>query len=108
MIRRPPRSTLFPYTTLFRSLDHGQLEAAQDRLRRFALEQEGERGLDELLRCRMRRVARHVRRPDRDLVGRGAASVADGDVVDGAAAGCDADGGHGGAFYCTVEQRSSY
>src|SRR3712207_6847225 len=23
MIRRPPRSTLFPYTTLFRSLDHG-------------------------------------------------------------------------------------
>src|SRR5258705_4621632 len=22
MIRRPPRSTLFPYTTLFRSLDH--------------------------------------------------------------------------------------
>src|SRR5688572_33510677 len=26
MIRRPPRSTLFPYTTLFRSfLDHGRL-----------------------------------------------------------------------------------
>src|SRR3989442_15155599 len=24
MIRRPPRSTLFPYTTLFRSLRHGQ------------------------------------------------------------------------------------
>src|SRR5258708_18141974 len=23
MIRRPPRSTLFPYTTLFRSLGHG-------------------------------------------------------------------------------------
>src|SRR5256885_2947144 len=23
MIRRPPRSTLFPYTTLFRSQDHG-------------------------------------------------------------------------------------
>src|SRR2546427_9508052 len=22
MIRRPPRSTLFPYTTLFRSIDH--------------------------------------------------------------------------------------
>src|SRR2546430_7751597 len=22
MIRRPPRSTLFPYTTLFRSMDH--------------------------------------------------------------------------------------
>src|SRR3712207_7409533 len=28
MIRRPPRSTLFPYTTLFRSLNLGQ----QDRL----------------------------------------------------------------------------
>src|SRR2546421_9560246 len=30
MIRRPPRSTLFPYTTLFRShrrAEHGQLEA---------------------------------------------------------------------------------
>src|SRR5256885_9620887 len=26
MIRRPPRSTLFPYTTLFRSVLSGQLE----------------------------------------------------------------------------------
>src|SRR3712207_8032375 len=25
MIRRPPRSTLFPYTTLFRSVDRGQV-----------------------------------------------------------------------------------
>src|SRR3712207_8558937 len=25
MIRRPPRSTLFPYTTLFRSLRHAEL-----------------------------------------------------------------------------------
>src|SRR3712207_7984838 len=24
MIRRPPRSTLFPYTTLFRSVTHGE------------------------------------------------------------------------------------
>src|SRR5256885_8103226 len=24
MIRRPPRSTLFPYTTLFRSVDHAE------------------------------------------------------------------------------------
>src|SRR3712207_8270950 len=36
MIRRPPRSTLFPYTTLFRSLKalvghhHGESEAAQE------------------------------------------------------------------------------
>src|SRR2546422_10477933 len=27
MIRRPPRSTLFPYTTLFRAVDHHRLEA---------------------------------------------------------------------------------
>src|SRR2546426_2383276 len=27
MIRRPPRSTLFPYTTLFRSIDFGGLTA---------------------------------------------------------------------------------
>src|SRR2546422_6282040 len=27
MIRRPPRSTLFPYTTLFRSLSHQALAA---------------------------------------------------------------------------------
>src|SRR5258706_2242815 len=26
MIRRPPRSTLFPYTTLFRSLTRGELK----------------------------------------------------------------------------------
>src|SRR3712207_6931344 len=26
MIRRPPRSTLFPYTTLFRSFDEGSAE----------------------------------------------------------------------------------
>src|SRR2546430_12836610 len=26
MIRRPPRSTLFPYTTLFRSTAHGPVE----------------------------------------------------------------------------------
>src|SRR3712207_6256479 len=35
MIRRPPRSTLFPYTTLFRSAlglpEHGQLDAESDR-----------------------------------------------------------------------------
>src|SRR5256885_3508537 len=30
MIRRPPRSTLFPYTTLFRSLpDHGEDEVGE-------------------------------------------------------------------------------
>src|SRR5688572_31002870 len=29
MIRRPPRSTLFPYTTLFRSLQFAQTEIAR-------------------------------------------------------------------------------
>src|SRR5256885_8649917 len=29
MIRRPPRSTLFPYTTLFRSVQLGGLDAAR-------------------------------------------------------------------------------
>src|SRR3712207_8930642 len=29
MIRRPPRSTLFPYTTLFRSMTNAQLTALQ-------------------------------------------------------------------------------
>src|SRR2546422_4275394 len=32
MIRRPPRSTLFPYTTLFRSSLDDQITAAQARL----------------------------------------------------------------------------
>src|SRR5256885_7283265 len=31
MIRRPPRSTLFPYTTLFRSM-HEQMRTAQQRI----------------------------------------------------------------------------
>src|SRR3712207_7828923 len=30
MIRRPPRSTLFPYTTLFRSRSHGSLRMAAE------------------------------------------------------------------------------
>src|SRR2546430_16772394 len=36
MIRRPPRSTLFPYTTLFRSLEPQSI--GSDRLRAFALQ----------------------------------------------------------------------
>src|SRR5258708_10263767 len=36
MIRRPPRSTLFPYTTLFRSPDQrGRLEPGRGSVRRF-------------------------------------------------------------------------
>src|SRR3712207_9462655 len=40
MIRRPPRSTLFPYTTLFRSRIQGalaSLEAGPDELKRIYL-----------------------------------------------------------------------
>src|SRR3712207_7288444 len=37
MIRRPPRSTLFPYTTLFRSVDAEHVEAVRER--RGGLEQ---------------------------------------------------------------------
>src|SRR3712207_9010086 len=33
MIRRPPRSTLFPYTTLFRSRRKGSQGRAEDRVR---------------------------------------------------------------------------
>src|SRR2546422_8042457 len=33
MIRRPPRSTLFPYTTLFRSLALGRLDRMTERER---------------------------------------------------------------------------
>src|SRR5258706_6172232 len=31
MIRRPPRSTLFPYTTLFRSAEHADFRAWKER-----------------------------------------------------------------------------
>src|SRR3712207_7112875 len=35
MIRRPPRSTLFPYTTLFRSVDDDDLVVRRDRSERL-------------------------------------------------------------------------
>src|SRR2546429_5411204 len=45
MIRRPPRSTLFPYTTLFRSalLRHVSQRPAGERLERRVLEAEQQR-----------------------------------------------------------------
>src|SRR5438876_5394207 len=38
MIRRPPRSTLFPYTTLFRSLPHNLDGPADDRREQVGVE----------------------------------------------------------------------
>src|SRR5437660_6177653 len=38
MARRPPRSTLFPYTTLFRSARHDERSAAREALVRVASE----------------------------------------------------------------------
>src|SRR3712207_7192647 len=38
MIRRPPRSTLFPYTTLFRSLDVGRARLQPDDVRLLQLQ----------------------------------------------------------------------
>src|SRR3712207_8190856 len=46
MIRRPPRSTLFPYTTLFRSVGAAIVAEQQDRRRLVGLEQV-EAGSDE-------------------------------------------------------------
>src|SRR3712207_7381481 len=47
MIRRPPRSTLFPYTTLFRSDGRGHLEGGRGRLRedRGAGQEHGDAGI---------------------------------------------------------------
>src|SRR3712207_6857287 len=63
MIRRPPRSTLFPYTTLFRSHDRGDVHRPP--------EQAGHRQHQGGRAVRARRRGRHprradlVRRPDR-------------------------------------------
>src|SRR2546430_12834295 len=43
MIRRPPRSTLFPYTTLFRSLDDAEI--IERRRRRLRIGQRLERAV---------------------------------------------------------------
>src|SRR2546426_10202849 len=48
MIRRPPRSTLFPYTTLFRSLER---KRARGHAHAIAVQQEPD-GAREAVRCR--------------------------------------------------------
>src|SRR3712207_6922206 len=44
MIRRPPRSTLFPYTTLFRSARHAEAGLQKDHVERPRRTQEGPGG----------------------------------------------------------------
>src|SRR3712207_8349424 len=44
MIRRPPRSTLFPYTTLFRSTDEAQRRHVLDNLDKMVVKAVGESG----------------------------------------------------------------
>src|SRR3712207_8307882 len=60
MIRRPPRSTLFPYTTLFRSTDEARrtvLREAVERYRNELMDDE-ER---QLLLDRIKRIRRQLR-----------------------------------------------
>src|SRR3712207_8730303 len=60
MIRRPPRSTLFPYTTLFRSLD-----PTSDPTRRFPLPPPGRSQVFRLDRRVSARRLFHLRRTPR-------------------------------------------
>src|SRR2546425_6975162 len=53
MIRRPPRSTLFPYTTLFRSLLIEQRAVAVER---FVRERQGELAVDHACSRRRQRL----------------------------------------------------
>src|SRR5256712_14192416 len=98
MIRRPPRSTLFPYTTLFRS---------RQRTPSFYLGQGGQaRGLDADIErgWRVDRANASAGRASRDECGSGdaecalaAAGDARGDqAADGADRALDIDGGGGG------------
>src|SRR3989454_8393554 len=76
MIRRPPRSTLFPYTTLFRSADSlllidddaDVLRAVGDYFERIGFEvyreTSGERGLDTFARLRPDVVLLDLHLPD--------------------------------------------
>src|SRR3712207_7338573 len=64
MIRRPPRSTLFPYTTLFRSHDHGRPDRCPAQGSPAAAGHAGRalRVAGEPLRRRVHRLAAHERR----------------------------------------------
>src|SRR3712207_7959560 len=70
MIRRPPRSTLFPYTTLFRSS-----AAEEPAPRREGADQLDERGDVEALRRHLGELYRLTGRPSHRKLGVGAGSV---------------------------------
>src|SRR2546425_3779341 len=65
MIRRPPRSTLFPYTTLFRSATAGRRVAS--------VRGGGSQGLGIELRVALRLVAQHIGRREPGAVALGEA-----------------------------------
>src|SRR2546430_11997851 len=68
MIRRPPRSTLFPYTTLFRSLGFGTAQGSSSRggLRGLAvMAKRLEEGVDCAFTIDGPRGPPHVAKPDR-------------------------------------------
>src|SRR2546422_7942607 len=64
MIRRPPRSTLFPYTTLFRSRRHGREERDTPEGRGAAARRPGPRPRARALAPPPRRAALRARRED--------------------------------------------
>src|SRR2546430_12056278 len=58
MIRRPPRSTLFPYTTLFRSQRAGDVAAARATYQKAA--QDFQRQLDKVARDSFKEAELHA------------------------------------------------
>src|SRR5260221_2149219 len=58
MIRRPPRSTLFPYTTLFRSSDRARNIFVLNVCRRVRQDSPGSADLSELMLCESWRTLR--------------------------------------------------
>src|SRR2546427_2125110 len=64
MIRRPPRSTLFPYTTLFRSLREGVARRARGGATQLGEDPEHADG--PLARVGDERQVEHADRPERD------------------------------------------
>src|SRR3712207_8635883 len=66
MIRRPPRSTLFPYTTLFRSTD-GELPVVAEQLG-DAGRKDGAPGLEPRVRDRAQGRVVHARDGGEDLL----------------------------------------